>query len=165
MTPSESTPAVPFPPIGNEYVVGVASAPLLSSDEASRLGRLVGEQVPQDVARQLGTALVAAVDMANSQFFRFELRTLADVTDEALLAVSDTTALPGLDQTHQTRKLTVVLPLLAGDDSVLRFPMLDRQVVPVPGTVVMYPAYLYALLEPIGSFTGIVLHAEGPAFR
>jgi len=162
MHPSGST----FPPLGNEYVVGVASATLLTREEAVRIGSLVdGGAIDDALARQLGAALVVAVETANSQYFRFDLRFLDEVTSQSLIAVDTTIAVAGLDQVHQTRKVTIVLPLVAVDAATIRFPMVDRQVTLVPGTATMFPAYLHAVLEPAGAFTGIVVHAQGPVFR
>lgn len=156
-----------FPSRGNRYVVGLATAPIMTPENAVDLfGRVeVGSELPQDVAQALDPLFVAAVETANSEYFRFDLDRLEvpTVVDVPLGGRS----LPGLDADQSTRKLTLFLPLgsRSGTLGRVRLPLLNKEGVLDAGTMVMFPSYISNVVEPTERLVGIIAFAVGPAFR
>jgi hypothetical protein len=159
---------VGFPPLGNDYVVGLARAEVLAPASAARLAGAArpGQPLSGADTAPVVDLLVAAVDTANAQYFRFELTELATPADVERVG-GEPWAVPGLDADHTTRKLTLVVPL--GPDPAgavtLRFPATGR-VASIPvGTAAVFPAYLHAMAEAEPPCLVLVTHALGPAFR
>lgn len=165
-----SDAGVPFPPLGNRFVVGLATAPLLTSADAARVLALAegAGGLPPEGRAALDPLIAVALATANSEYFRFDLRFVDEVDPPAIVEIpSGGAALPGLDADHSTRKLTLFLPLGPGDGECgsIRFDALGKEGVLTVGTAVMFPAYLANVVEPTTTVTGVIAHVVGPAFR
>lgn len=164
----------PIRPMGNPFIVGFASAPVLTPEEASELAVSLadaddGDPCPDSVMARLDRLFAAAVEASNSQHFRFDLTSLHGDEAATVTRLRSGTSLPGLDAEHSTRKLTAVLPLSADVDraAAVVFPALEKSGSLTPGVMGVFPSYLAHefSLDAGVELIGIVTFAVGPAFR
>ncbi len=160
-----------LPPMSNEWSLGLASGRALDDVGVARLVAVLEEGEPAALQEQLAV-VVAAVETANSNFFRFDIETAVDDDEPAVLRLTPTqdtrAAGLGLDREHSTRKLVAMVVLAVDGDGVqLVVEGQERATDAVPGSIVMFPAYCN--VRVVGSEAAAVdvaaCHAFGPAFR
>lgn len=174
MNPTSSPLILRLPPSTNSFVVGIAEAQVVSADDLPRITDQLaeigsGERLPPELASWLEPQIKIAVELANSQYFKFDLRFLFEDGQPVLGEVgSESISLPSLDAENSTRKLTVFLPFGTTASPIARivFPTLDgksRDL--VPGQVYMFPSFLAHEISPEYPFTALIGHALGNAFK
>ena len=154
-----------FPPMGNSYVVGVASTAL--SDDADFLSAL--ERFEAGAVEEVARQMASAVAQANAEFFRCTLTDVHEDDQPTALTVHRGESLPGVSELRSTRKVTLVLILRVSSESgvaTIRVPLQSKEVAVEPGMLVMYPSYLDAHID-LGADEQVdvlISHAHGPSF-
>jgi hypothetical protein len=177
-------------PLSNEFVVGVASAPLLSPEQCADLRATLSEegwlpgparpgQAPHFEVQPLAAEAVEwvlpiighAVSLANNQHFRFELTGMLGFdppgTSRLAAGVDDSELRSDISADHSTRKLVAVIPLDEGEGGVPEFPALGKQCNDGIGVMSAFPAYLTYRLRAAGGSGRLLLWSwvHGPHFR
>lgn len=153
-----------FPPMGNTYVVGIATATLTDREsievylDALAAGRQVSE---------LEQRIAVGLDRANTSFFRFELDVVGEADEPRLVDLPHQLDELGLSRDRSTRKLVSILPTRSVGGAEILFPGIGRSEPLQVGVAVMYPAYLEPVVDPGEGerVPCIVTHALGRAFR
>ena len=160
-----------LPPMSNEWSLGLASGRALDEAGVARLVATLEGGDPAELQEQLAV-VVAAIETANSSYFRFDIESAVDDAEPVVLRLTptrDTRAVGlGLDREHSTRKLVAMVVLAVDGDGVhLVVEGQERSTEAVPGSIVMFPAYCN--VRVVGAEAAAVevaaCHAFGPAFR
>ncbi len=168
---------VPFrlpvlPPMGNSWVVGLASADLVSPDDCERISADAADDVAPEIDVAVVERVIAMLRQANDDYFRFELSGAIAEAEPMVVELHDgqTTASVGLGLRGDasTRKLIALVPLAferAGGALVVPFVGKTEPLKVGQGHV--WPAFLDARIDLAGEGTlrALVAHAFGPAFR
>jgi hypothetical protein len=170
-TPDEAP--LRFPPLGNGMLARIGGADV------------GGDQVFAAIREHLGTApigtvalpsafmpwLAAAVQTANDQSFRFELRDLHPPQGPEVVDLSTEDGLgrvSGMAMRHGrgTAKLLVLLALDGAGITTVGAPGIKDAAKVQAGTLVVAPAFLHLDVAPAGApLRCLRTTAEGPAFR
>ena len=155
------------PPMENSFVVGIATARVLGPEAAAAVWN---ELAVSGSSADLDRVLVEAIGSANSNYFHFELAALHEATGPRLLHHLDRGMLAdaGLSREASTRKLTILLPLVAEVDTVLpvvEFPEVERSQQLAVVTALMFPSFLRAAAGAAAEFGAVLSFALGDAFR
>ncbi len=129
-----------------------------------------GGVLPAEAVATLEDRLVAAVEEANSSFFRFALGSIDDASEWSHVTVVPGVTAPGLLSGHSTRKLAVVIPLAVSTSTgmcALQVPTFEKETVLRPGVAVMFPSFMspHFQLAEGEQVVALLAHAYGPAFR
>jgi hypothetical protein len=193
--PTEGPPAwartgVQLNPLGNEYVVGVASGRVFSDEQCAALveamdasawtrgqgtdgapaSPVAAQPLPDDVAAWALPLVVKGAGLANSQHFRFDVVGLLD-RDPAVVARHEepppAALLTDLLPARSTRKLTAVVPLSPGTGGAPVFPALGKHCADEPGVMSAFPSYLTYQLSAVEGGPRLFLWAwvHGPHFQ
>src|SRR5262249_10934139 len=163
---------IDFPPLGNPWILGLASAELLRPDQVDELLATIGDgdrfedELPETVLQWCHS-----VSQANSQFFRFRIDGVLQPDEPRVVrwGAGGSSADLGLGVTAEesTRKLVSLLVLdVKGHDVELQVERTGRSVPVVRGSFVTFPAY--SAVRCIGTgdvhITALAAHAVGPAY-
>lgn len=155
-----------IPVIANPSVVGFAEAvaysPEVAADLRRRLGDIADGEPVDQVLEDLIPLMLAAVDVANSMHFRFDLSSLGGGEAPYALRSDIECSIAGLDGDHPNRKLIVVAPLAGSATVHLLSVGKERRF--ETGTLAMFPAFLANTVVPDGELVAVVAYADGPSF-
>ncbi|UDY33959.1 hypothetical protein [Dermatobacter hominis] len=164
--------AIDFPPLGNPWILGLASAELLRPDQVDDLVALLGdgdrfeEALPDTVLQWCHS-----VSQANSQFFRFRIEGVLQPDEPRVVqweAGGSSTDLDlGITAESSTRKLVSILVLaVEGEGVEFQVERTGRSVPAAHGSFVTFPAYSSVRCLGTGDVrvTALAAHAVGPAF-
>lgn len=133
-----------FPPMGNRYVVGIATATLIDPDSLNlHLDTLAAGAPVAELVQRIAVGL----ERANTSFFRFDLDTVGEPDEPRLLHLPDQLGEVGLTRDHSTRKVVSILPTISTLGAAIRFPRIGRSEPLQVGVAVMYPAYLEPVID------------------
>jgi hypothetical protein len=162
---------IDFPPLGNRWAYGLASAELLSAADVRNLTEFVSADVRPDDFPEPVHRWCNALALANSEYFRFDLEGALELDEPRLVefgaAELSTDLGLGLTPEHSTRKLVSLVVLdvpEVGAELVLQES--GRSVAAAVGHFVTFPAY--ATVRCVTTGPGIrvlTAHGIGPAFR
>jgi hypothetical protein len=164
--------AIDFPPLGNPWILGLASAELLRPDQVDELVALLegGDRFPDGLPETV-LQWCHSVSQANSQFFRFRIEGVLQPDEPRVVhwegGGSSIDLDLGITAEASTRKLVSVLVLdVHGDDVEFQVERTGRSVPVVRGSFVTFPAYSSIRCSGVGDVrvTALVAHAVGPAF-
>jgi hypothetical protein len=164
--------AIDFPPLGNPWILGLASAEVLRPDQVDELDR-AAEHGFEDASAPMPEPLLQwcrAIAQANSEYFRFDLEGVLEPGEPVLRELGSGESLLdcGLERDNSTRKLVSLLILsVTGDEVRLRMEDTGSEVSAVPGSFVTFPAYAAVSCQgpPDCRVRFLLAHAVGPAFR
>lgn len=172
-------PDVPFPPLGNARLAGVAAADVFADPAFGELAASVAGAAPAPGASPELSAVVerfsawisAAVVAANEAAFRFDLRGY-EPTDPPRLATlgegfAGELAPLGITGGRGTAKLEVAIGLRGTGRFEHVLVGVDRPSQLLAGNVLIWPSYLPAHAAHVdrGDLDVLLLRIHGPAFR
>lgn len=157
--------------MANDWVLGLASGHVFEEATCAGLRRALDEG-DDDAAADVIAVAVAALESANSRYFRFDVENAVGADEPRLVALAagepSAAAGIGLTPAESTRKLVALVVLgVDGDDVTVALSGTDKRVSPAVGDVLMFPAYCIAEVESPGggSIEVAAFHAYGRAFR
>lgn len=174
MNDTEGDRILRLPPTQNPFVVGIAEARVADDTALTRVATDLasipsGGQPPRATMELMGFQIKRAVELANAQYFRFELRYLFEENQPTVGHLQmDAVSLPGLDAENSTRKLTIFVPFGSTNslNGQIIFPTLDAKTRDLQaGVAYMFPSFLAHEIVPQEPFPAIIAHALGPAFK
>ena len=163
-------------PLANDRAIGTASVELLDLESVSVLHRAFGTNgvgTEDPAVDALLRAVLAAVEAANSNFFRFDIRGAIAPDEPRLIQMryleSTRTQGLGLTAADSRRKLLAVVVLDIGRSSGVEIGLTNElssvTVSATPGSVITTPAYCSLVLSTPGSILDVLaFHCFGPAF-
>lgn len=158
----------------NPFVDGVASATVVLPEELAAV-RATGAPDPS-VDAEIERRIIAAVNEANAQFLRADVRYVEPYAERRRMRLVDGGTVPGLTGADSTRKLVLVLPLgpdredddESSDTSTneVVFDAAGKTRPVTPGELLLFPAFMVPRFSlPGRALDAAVLYAHGPAFR
>jgi hypothetical protein len=162
--------AIDFPPLGNPWILGLASAEVLRGDQIDEVERLLdgggplfGDELPEPLM-----VWCHAIAQANSEYFRFQLDGVLELGEPSARSLEVGEALDdaGLRPDHSTRKLVSLLVLaVTGEQVGFRLEETQSVVPAVRGSFVTFPAYGHVgCVGQSGGVRFLLAHGIGPAF-
>lgn len=164
----------------NPFLNGVASAVVLRPEE---LDLVVGPHDPtEEVISEVEHRVVQAVQDANSQFLRVDVRYLEPYRQRQVLELGHGDTVPIASGSASTRKIVILIPVgIRGADAPdappgpddyeastrLSFDSAGKSVTLNEGEAQMFPAHMVPRVEAtLGERVTVhLLYAHGPAFR
>ncbi len=163
--------AIDFPPMGNPWILGLASAELLRGDQVDDISAALDDGRIHDPGGMPEPLLqwCRAIAQANSEYFRFHLEGVLEAGEPVTrtLAVGEPLTDVGLSREQSTRKVVSLLVLsVEGDDVGFQLEETTSVVPAVRGSFVVFPAYGH--VSCVGGAGGgvrlMLAHGLGPAF-
>lgn len=153
--------------MSNPHLVGIASAMFLTPPEIEAFVAMDDASVRWD---HLGAERIwHAFLQANGAFYHFDLARLHDEDGPTVRLLRSGDGIPVVTCDRSTRKLTMMLPIAihGSGGALVQFPQVDREVLLVPGLLVISPSFVDARLtmDEGTVVDAMITFAVGPPFR
>lgn len=165
-------PLFDIAPLANEWVLGIASAPIFSNDQCRLLTeRLATGDALSDDTSELLRAVCVAVEHANHQYFRFSVDGIIAPGEPSLVKLTPGAGLKqldiGLSSQVSIRKISALVVLSVKGELEITVASTGRTTSLAPGLIVMAPSYVDLVVGGTEGASAWVaaLHAVGPAFQ